>query len=83
MAIAACKEEKGSAFESRQQKTLVKESLNEGYCDVSGADGAFQQIGLQISRTSKPATALTNLHRSSQQVQHLGLKRYCWVILYT
>ncbi|KAG8743102.1 hypothetical protein FRC10_000402 [Ceratobasidium sp. 414] len=37
MAIAACRPESQSLLRNRQQMQMVKESLNEGYCDISGS----------------------------------------------
>lgn len=36
MAIRACKEERNQLLQSKEQMKIVKESLNDGYCDVSG-----------------------------------------------
>ena len=36
MAIRACKEERSEVLRNSEQMQMVKESLNEGYCDVSG-----------------------------------------------
>ncbi|KAH9946348.1 uncharacterized protein BXZ73DRAFT_86493 [Epithele typhae] len=36
LAIRACKEERNDTLRNRQHVQMVKESLNEGYCDVSG-----------------------------------------------
>ncbi|KAI0083802.1 hypothetical protein BDY19DRAFT_975723 [Irpex rosettiformis] len=36
MAIRACKEERGDLLKSRGQMQMIKESLNDSYCDVSG-----------------------------------------------
>jgi len=36
MAIRACKEERSELLKSREQLQIVKESLNDSYCDVSG-----------------------------------------------
>ncbi|KAG8883551.1 hypothetical protein FRB97_006398 [Tulasnella sp. 331] len=43
-AIAACRAEKSSVVANRQQMTTVKESLDDGYCDISGADNDFSLI---------------------------------------
>jgi len=44
-AIAACRSENQSVLENRRQMTTVKESLEDGYCDVSGTDKDFEHIG--------------------------------------
>ncbi|KAG8709370.1 hypothetical protein FRC08_018378 [Ceratobasidium sp. 394] len=41
MAIAVCRPERKSLLHNRQQMHMVKESLNEGYCDISGATDDF------------------------------------------
>ncbi|KAG9080781.1 hypothetical protein FRC06_006170, partial [Ceratobasidium sp. 370] len=41
MAIAACRPESQSLLHNREQMHMVKESLNEGYCDISGSTDDF------------------------------------------
>lgn len=41
-AIGACRAEQSSVLANRQQMTTVKESLGDGYCDISGTDQNFQ-----------------------------------------
>ncbi|KAI0646791.1 hypothetical protein C8Q79DRAFT_956470 [Trametes meyenii] len=45
MAIKACKEERGGVLRNRQQMQMVKESLNEGYCDISGHPTDMALVG--------------------------------------
>ncbi|KAI0670652.1 hypothetical protein C8Q78DRAFT_1037269 [Trametes maxima] len=45
MAIRACKEERGGLLRNRQQMQMVKESLNEGYCDISGHPTDMALVG--------------------------------------
>jgi hypothetical protein len=45
MAIKACRQEKGHLIRNRQHMQMVKESLNEGYCDISGRVGDLNHIG--------------------------------------
>ena len=45
MAIAACRSESQSLLRNRQEMTMVKESLDEGYCDVSGSADDFVLAG--------------------------------------
>ena len=45
MAIKACKPEEGTLLHNRQQMQIVKESLNEGYCDPSGQIGHLELLG--------------------------------------
>jgi len=44
-AIRACKEEKSDLIQSRQQMQMVKETLNDGYCDISGNIGDLSLLG--------------------------------------
>jgi len=44
-AIRACKEEKGDLIQSRKQMQMVKETLNDGYCDISGNLGDLTLAG--------------------------------------
>ncbi|KAG6908391.1 hypothetical protein DXG01_004820 [Tephrocybe rancida] len=45
MAIKACRPESGNLLRNRQEMRQVQESLNEGYCDVSGQVGDLNLIG--------------------------------------
>ncbi|TFK44587.1 hypothetical protein BDQ12DRAFT_730629 [Crucibulum laeve] len=45
MAIKACRPESGNLLRNRQEMQQVKESLNEGYCDISGRVGNLTFIG--------------------------------------
>ena len=45
LAIRACKEERGETLRNRQHMQMVKESLNEGYCDVSGHPTDMALVG--------------------------------------
>ncbi|CAE6384073.1 unnamed protein product [Rhizoctonia solani] len=45
MAIAACRPESQALLRNRQQMNVVKESLNEGYCDISGSTDDFSLTG--------------------------------------
>ena len=44
-AIRACKEEKGDLIQSQKQMQVVKETLNDGYCDISGNVGDLSLLG--------------------------------------
>lgn len=44
-AIAACREEHGNVLKNRQQMQTVRESLDEGYCDISGRVSDLNYIG--------------------------------------
>ncbi|KIK67000.1 hypothetical protein GYMLUDRAFT_843929 [Collybiopsis luxurians FD-317 M1] len=45
MAIKACRPESGSLLRNREQMQQVKESLNEGYCDISGRAEDLKHVG--------------------------------------
>ncbi|KDQ27869.1 hypothetical protein PLEOSDRAFT_50988 [Pleurotus ostreatus PC15] len=45
MAIKACRPENGNLVRNKQEMQQVKESLNDGYCDISGQVGDLNLIG--------------------------------------
>jgi hypothetical protein len=45
MAIKACTQEQGHLLRNRDQMQMVKESLDEGYCDISGRVGDLDLVG--------------------------------------
>ncbi|KAH9901111.1 hypothetical protein C8Q73DRAFT_742765 [Cubamyces lactineus] len=45
MAIRACKEERSEVLRNSKQMEIVKESLNEGYCDVTGHSKDMVLVG--------------------------------------
>lgn len=45
MAIKSCTEEKSDLLRNREQMQMVKESLDEGYCDVLGRTGDLDLVG--------------------------------------
>ncbi|PBK91347.1 hypothetical protein ARMGADRAFT_1013798 [Armillaria gallica] len=44
MAINACRPEKNHLLQNREQMRIIKESLNEGYCDLSGHSGTLKLV---------------------------------------
>jgi hypothetical protein len=58
MAIQACRPEAGHLLRNREQMQQVQESLNEGYCDISGRVGDLNVVG-------KESTLKARNHRSS------------------
>jgi len=44
LAIGACKSESGDVLQNRERMERVRESLNDGYCDVSGSKDNFHHI---------------------------------------
>lgn len=45
MAIMACRPESGNLLRNREEMRQVKESLDEGYCDISGRAEDLNRIG--------------------------------------
>jgi hypothetical protein len=45
MAIRACAPERSNLLRNREEMQMVKESLDEGYCDVSGRAGDLDFVG--------------------------------------
>ncbi|KAG8964407.1 hypothetical protein FRC03_001808 [Tulasnella sp. 419] len=69
MAINACRPESGSVLENRQRMTMVKESLEDGYCDVSGSDKDFDAMGMISGYRFFIAHDVPNPHEILQQKQ--------------
>jgi hypothetical protein len=46
MAIRACAPERSNLLRNREAMQMVKESLDEGYCDVSGRAGDLDLVGM-------------------------------------
>ena len=46
MAIRACAPERSNLLRNREEMQMVKESLDEGYCDVSGRAGELNLVGM-------------------------------------
>ena len=46
MAINSCKAESSNLLQNREHMQRVKESINDGYCDVSGRKGNLHNIGV-------------------------------------
>jgi hypothetical protein len=45
MAIKGCRPEEGKIVHDRREMEMIKESLDEGYCDVSGHVAELDHIG--------------------------------------
>ncbi|KAA1478156.1 hypothetical protein DENSPDRAFT_659742 [Dentipellis sp. KUC8613] len=67
MAINACREETGHLLRNREQMQMVKESLNEGYCDVSGQAGDLDLIGSMGSISVYASHGVSNRQSLLQQ----------------
>ena len=65
MAIKACAPEKSILLRNREEMQMVKESLDEGYCDVTGRTSDLDLVGM-FSTSSY--TFLTPLTTSNSQV---------------
>lgn len=60
MAIRACKEERAEVLRNQKQLQMVREALNEGYCDPSGHPTDMALIGeCEPRRTSLRLVLLT------------------------
>lgn len=46
LAIDSCKPESGNLLQNRERMQVVKESVDDGYCDISGRKGNFHNIGM-------------------------------------
>ncbi len=46
MAIKACAPERSNLLRNREEMQMVRESLDEGYCDVTGRTGDLDFIGM-------------------------------------
>src|SRR5262245_10731622 len=67
MAIKACAQEKGHLVQNRERMQIVRESLNEGYCDISGRVGDLVHVGSYLLIP----VSLTVLMASPGQVQSI------------
>lgn len=45
MAIRACRPESGNLLRNREEMRQVRESLDEGYCDISGRAEDLNRVG--------------------------------------
>jgi len=69
MAIRACRGEQGHLLRNRDHMQMIKESLDEGYCDISGRTGDLDCIGemgnvkVFVSRdVPQPKSIMTTMH---------------------
>lgn len=74
MAIRACQEETSSFLRNREHMQMVKESLDEGYCDVSGRAGDLDLVGTSFNRKIF-AQVLMNQYRCFRGIQNLCIAR--------
>ncbi|TCD69784.1 hypothetical protein EIP91_006320 [Steccherinum ochraceum] len=78
MAIRACREERGQVLHNHENMQMVKEALNEGYCDISGRAGNLKLLGemggIKIFASQEvldPASILTNKNDSIARFIHV------------
>jgi len=68
MAIKACKPEEGTLLHNRKKMEIVKESLNEGYCDTAGQVGNLEFLGKMgdlrvfVTKGERPANSVETGH---------------------
>ena len=67
MAIKACAPERGNLLRNREEMQTVRESLDEGYCDVAGRTGELNLIGMCPVPLSEPFP-----------VYHYGFLQVAW-----
>lgn len=58
MAVSACRPESGNLLRNREEMTQVKETLDEGYCDVSGHVANLNNVGMSFIMTCHGADVL-------------------------
>ncbi|KAI0037007.1 hypothetical protein K488DRAFT_75577 [Vararia minispora EC-137] len=78
-AIKACSEEKSDVLRTRQQMTTVKETENEGYCDISGRAEALDAIG-NIDEMKVYLSPDVPERETFMSVKHDGLLRFINII---
>ncbi|KAG2126877.1 uncharacterized protein EDB93DRAFT_1257371 [Suillus bovinus] len=78
MAIKGCRPEEGKLVHNRREMQTIKESLDEGYCDVSGHVAELDYIGVMgtmkifIARNvPEPHTFITRKHDSLARFIHV------------
>ncbi|KAG8813685.1 hypothetical protein FRC17_001463 [Serendipita sp. 399] len=62
-AINACRPEARSLLQNRQHMEIIKEALNEGYCDVSGMEGDLVLVEIPNARELLLQTKLDSILR--------------------
>lgn len=60
MAIRACAPERSNLLRNREEMQMVKESLDEGYCDVSGRAGDLDLVGTCSALVLRSSLSLIN-----------------------
>lgn len=68
MAIRACAPERSNLLRNREEMQTVRETLDEGYCDVSGRAGELNSVGMW------PVS-----HYETSRVYHYGILQVAWV----
>ncbi|KAI0342553.1 hypothetical protein BDW22DRAFT_1484759 [Trametopsis cervina] len=79
MAIRACKEERSETLKSRSEMHVVKESLNDSYCDVSGNKdltfvGSMGDFKVFMAKdVQQPKEVMTSKREAIARTSHLVL----------
>jgi hypothetical protein len=68
MAIQACAPERSNLLRNREEMQTVRETLDEGYCDVSGRAGELNFVGMC------PVP-----HCETSPIHHYGILQVAWV----
>jgi hypothetical protein len=68
MAIKACAPERSNLLRNREEMQMVRETLDEGYCDVSGRAGELNLVGMCPVPLCEPFP-----------VSHHGILQVAWV----
>ncbi|TFY51778.1 hypothetical protein EVJ58_g10387 [Rhodofomes roseus] len=80
MAISACKEEKQDQIQSRENQQMVKEALNEGYCDGTGESLNLSLIGTMEDLKVYAARDVANV-ASIMETKRDMIARFIYVVL--
>ncbi|KAG7090828.1 hypothetical protein E1B28_009910 [Marasmius oreades] len=78
MAVRGCRPESGNSIRNREEMQRVKESLGEGYCDVSGRTGDLREIGRMgevrvyvAHDVAQPTTIMSEKKQSIARLIHI------------
>jgi len=78
-AIAACREERQNLLHNREEMQVVKESLEEGYCDVAGRVGDLVFIGAMSDVKVYVTNDIANPRRILEEKRD-PIARFCHII---
>ncbi|KAK0225787.1 hypothetical protein IW262DRAFT_1357858 [Armillaria fumosa] len=80
MAINACRPEKNHLLQNREQMRIVKESLNEGYCDLSGHSGLKLVASMENVKIYLPQSTGTACIEEFLSARHHSVARFIHVM---